>query len=196
MCTGLHGAVWFWLPRNCSKTGGTGALPETVHKCPHHCPSTEHAWMPSRNAAAILHCAFCGSSVGDLCMAVQHVPVPGPPALSMVACCSGNISLCTASGADRILDCSSAKAMSRAKLFGGTPVCRLFRGLANNLHRSLVRRPRACLVQFALLASFSTDSDPRYEQICLRSQSSCNLRVHLEYRSVQCFACVRHYCPL
>ena len=44
---------------------------------------------PSRSAVAILHCAFCASSVGGLCMAVQLVPVPGPPALSMIACCSG-----------------------------------------------------------------------------------------------------------
>ena len=80
---------------------------------------------PSRNAVAVLHCAFCASSVGDLCMAVQHMPVPGPPALSMMACCSGGISLCslaacTTSAADRILDCSFANAMSRARLFGGT----------------------------------------------------------------------------
>ena len=34
---------------------------------------------PSRNAVAILHCAFCASSVGDVCMAVQHVPVPSSP---------------------------------------------------------------------------------------------------------------------
>ena len=40
---------------------------------------------PSRSAIAILHGAFCASSVGDLCISVQYVPVPGPPALSMVA---------------------------------------------------------------------------------------------------------------
>ena len=47
-------------------------------------------------------------------MAVQHVPVPGPPELSMMACCSGGISpcsfaACTASAADRILGCNFAK---------------------------------------------------------------------------------------
>ena len=98
---------------------------------------------PSRNAVAILHCAFCGSSVGDLSMAVQHVPVPGAPALSMMACCSESISLC--SFARLILDCSLANAMSRARLFGGDPVCRLDRNPANDLRRSLVRHPRACL---------------------------------------------------
>ena len=81
---------------------------------------------PSRSDVAILHCAFCANSVGDLCMAIQHVPVPGPPALSMMACCSGSISLCSFaactefSAAAKILDCSFANAMSRARLSGGT----------------------------------------------------------------------------
>ena len=40
---------------------------------------------PSRKAVAILHCAFCRISVGDLCMAVQIVADPCPPARSMMA---------------------------------------------------------------------------------------------------------------
>ena len=40
---------------------------------------------PSRSAVAIIHRTFCNTSVGDLCMVVQFVPVPGPPALSVIA---------------------------------------------------------------------------------------------------------------
>ena len=40
---------------------------------------------PSRDAVAILHCAFCASSVGDLCMAVQHEPVARLFALSYIS---------------------------------------------------------------------------------------------------------------
>ena len=83
---------------------------------------------PSRSAVAILHCALCATSVGDLCMAVQHVPVPGPPALSTMACCSGDISLCgfaasTASAASEIVclclshTCCHATRPSRHILF-------------------------------------------------------------------------------
>ena len=138
---------------------------------------------------ANLNCAFYASSVGDLCMDVQHQPVPGPPALSMIACCSGSISLCsfaacTASAADRILDCSFANAMSLARLFGGTP-------------GSVVRCPRTCLVNWA---GFVLDrdlgmvikGDPFHEQVRLCCHGSHLFRVGNLERSAQGLADSRH----
>ena len=120
---------------------------------------------------AILHCAFCASSIGDLCMAVQHVPLPGPPALSMTACYSGSISLCsfaacTASAADRILDCSLANAMSRARLFGGT-LSAACTGAGRTISAARLSSAHGlCLAQFAgfVLNRFSdmlVNRDPR-----------------------------------
>ena len=154
-----------------AKTGGTGSSPETVHSCPHHRPSSGHTWSaglasgvaPSRNAVAILHCAFCASSVGDLCMAVQHVPV-GPPALSMMACLFWVHFAVQRRSLYRLCCCqnprlsSSAKAMSRARLFGGTLSADLHRSRADDLCSPLVRRPRACLVQLASLATLACSS--------------------------------------
>ena len=120
-------------PATCSRTGWKGCA---ARECSHMSPSLPFrrahverglasGVAPRRGAVAILYCAFCASSVGDLCMAVQHVPVPGPPSLSMMAGCSRGISLCsfaacTAIAAAKILDCSLANAMFRARLFGGT----------------------------------------------------------------------------
>ena len=80
---------------------------------------------PWRQAQPQSRGAFCSISVGDLCMAVQVVRVPCPHALSMMACCSDgsspwSLAACTASVADKILDCSFAWGMSRATLLGGT----------------------------------------------------------------------------
>ena len=162
-----RGAVCFWLrPILTSKTGGMDASPETVHTRAHLCPALEHIQSAgqhpaSRQATApwpILHCAFCANSVGDLCIVVQLVPVPGPPALSIMACCSGDSSACnlaawTASAADRILDCSS-KAMSRARLLGGT---RSFVCTGAGRTISAVRLSATHgLISYSLLASFST----------------------------------------
>ena len=112
---------WEWCSaRNCSHMS-----PSLPFRRAHMERGPASGVAPSRSAVAILHCAFCASSVGDLCMSLQHVPVPGPPALSKMACCSGSISqcsfaACTASAVDHILDCNFANTMSRARLFGGT----------------------------------------------------------------------------
>ena len=113
---------------------------------------------PGRSAVAILHFAFCANSVGDLCMAVQHVPAPGPPALSMMSCCSGGISscsfaACTASAAAKILDCSFVKAMSRARLFGGT-VSADCTGAGRTISAARLSAAHG-LASYNLLASFS-----------------------------------------
>ena len=114
---------------------------------------------PSRNAVAILHCT---SSVGDLNMAVQHVPVPSPPALSIVACCSGGISLCsfaaccTASAAAKILECKLCKRHVPSQALRRDIVSRLHRSRADDLCSPLNWCPRVCLVQFAGLGPQSS----------------------------------------
>ena len=73
--------------RICSKKGWNGCV---ARDCLHMSPSLPFlrahvdrgpasGVAPRSNAVAILHCAFCGSSVRDLCMAVQHVPASGLP---------------------------------------------------------------------------------------------------------------------
>ena len=127
-------------------------------------------------------------------MAVQHVPLPGPPALSMMACCSGSISLisfaaCTDSAADKILDCSLANNMSRARLFGGT-VSDVCTGAGRTISTARLSAAHG-LASYCLLASFSICSSlwhtrqqrPAVRQICLCNQSACDLRMWLAYRS-------------
>ena len=149
---------------------------------------------PSRSAVATLHCGFCASSVGDLSMAVQHVPVLSPPAPSMIACCSGdmspcNFAACTASAADRTLDCIFANAMSRARLFGGT-LSATCTGAGRTISAARLSAAHG-LASHTLLASFSTmtpgvivNSASRHEQICLCGQCSRLLRMHTLERSV------------
>ena len=151
---------------------------------------------PSRNAVAVLHCAFCASSVGDLCMAVQHVPVPRFSALSIMACCSGGIfAACTASAADKILDCCKRHVPSQA--LRRDTVTRLHRSRADNLRSPFVSRPRACLVHFAGIVLYHgpgvlVNSDPCSLQVRLCCQSCCLLWMRFSERSVQRFADTRH----
>ena len=169
-CIGLPGAAVRSVSGSSPYLQQNGWNGCVARDCSHTCPSlsclrahTERGpasgVAPSHSAVAILHCAFCANSVGDLCIAVQLVPVPGPPALSIMACCSGDSSACnlaawTASAADRILDCSLANAMSRARLLGGT---RSFVCTGAGRTISAVRLSATHgLISYSLLASFST----------------------------------------
>ena len=165
VCTGPHGAVKSWLLPYLQQNGWKG--------CSHHCfcqqmsPSLPFrsergrasGVAPSRSAVAILHCTFCANSVGDLCIAVQYVPVPGPPALSMMACCSGGILLCsfaacTASAAAKILDCSFAGRRVPSKALRRDIVRRLHKSRADDLCSPRLSAAHG-LASYNLLALFS-----------------------------------------
>ena len=189
----------------------TGALSETVRTCPHLAFAQRHTKIadtafgaaPSRNAVAILHCAFCGSSVGDLCMAVQHVPVLGPPHLPCLpAVLAFHRAVSRPAQPPQPTGSSiaaSANAMSRAKACWRDPVCRLYKEWGQ---QSL---PLACPPptglprticwphsQSPLWHAHRRRPPIRADPFC--SQSSCNLRVHLAHLFVQFFAYVRHWC--
>ena len=127
------------------------------------------------------------------------MPVPGPPALGMIACCSRRMlpcsfAACTAFVADRILDCNFANAMSRG---GRDSVSRLHKSQSNDLSRPFVHCPRACLVHQAGFVLYHRlgviiNCNLRHEQVCLCSQSSHLFRVGTLRRSAQRLADSRH----
>ena len=113
--------------------GGTGASPEIARTRPHHCLS----------ASSIAH------SVGDLCMAVQHVPVPGPPALSMMARWGAFHCAVSQPRSKQNPRLSLCKRHVPSQALRRDPVSRLHRSRADDLRSPLIRSPRACLVHFA-----------------------------------------------
>ena len=112
-------------------------------------------------------------------------------------CGSGCISLCnyaacTSSAADRILVCSLANAMCHARLFGGTlsAVCTGAGRTISAAHLSAAHGLASYFLLVSLsivtLACSSTATPDK-------SRSVFAARAVLVYRSVKCFAHVRHY---
>ena len=179
MHTGLRDAACFWLLRICNKKRGTGALPETLFT---HVAiiALPHTWVAEQRPTWR--------------QALTPWPSSIPPSVAMMACCSGSISLCsfagcTASAADKILDCSLANGMSRARLFGGTlhAVCT---GAGRTISTARLSATHG-LASYNVIPSFSIAT------LACSSTATPDKKkrsMHLAYRSVQRYAYVRHYC--
>ena len=136
----------------------------------------------------------------DLCMAVHVVPVPCPPALSIMACCSVSrswcsLTACTASAADKNLDCSFAWALSRATLADGTwsifwtGARRTTSAASLSRDHGLASSPAALKMHHGVVGN----SDSRRKQINPRSQCGRYLWAISPQTSLQGVADVRHH---
>ena len=203
MCTGLHGAVWFWLPPYLQQNGWNGwrcqRLFEHVtiialHQSTRRSRTSVWAWRQVLTLWPFLRCAFCGSSVCDLCMAVQHVPVPGPPALSMMAFTVQLRSLHRfRSRQDPRLQLSESRVPRQA--FWQGPCLPSVQGPGEQ------SPPPTGFPRTILLASFSiatlacsSPATPDTSRSAFAARAAAISGVHLAHLSVQCFTRVRHYC--
>ena len=206
-------AVWSWVPPYLAAERVERVLPAIAHTCLHHynLPQGTRGARTSVGAQRqavtpwpSLHCTFCASSIGDLCMARPA----GASARSASTEHGGLLfwkhftvqlrslhRFCRPTG----FSIAAQRApRSHARLLGGTlsAVCtgagRTISAARLSAAHGLASYNLLASVSIATLACSST-ATPDESRSVFAARAAAILRMHLACRSVQCFAYVRHH---